>query len=238
MTKISNKKNNNIKLSGNMKVSDIISSDFTSLIIITRFGIPLGLGDSTLNEVCKKYNVDLKTLILVLNVTRGVIEKPSLEDIKNVDLDSLIRYLTNSHHYFIDFRLPKIRRELMQAIVQCPREIASVIESFFDEYVIEVRKHMSYEDKTVFPYARNVMDHKEDKSYNIGIFSKKHDQIELKITELKNIIIKYYPAESGYELTSVLHDIFACENDLAYHNMVEDFVFVPYIELMEKEHLS
>ena len=29
-----------------------------------------------------------------------------------------------------------------------------VIRRFFDEYAEEVRKHMSYEDRVVFPYAR------------------------------------------------------------------------------------
>ena len=110
-----------------------------------------------------------------------------------------------------------------------------VIRRFFDEYAEEVRKHMSYEDRIVFPYARKLMAGQRDPHYNIGIFIKRHDQIELKITELKNLLIKYYTAPTSYEITSVLHDIFSVEVDLSCHNYIEDSIFTPLIEYLEKK---
>lgn len=69
--------------------------------------------------------------------------------------------------------------------------------------------------------------------YNIAIFRKRHDQVEAKLTELKNILIKYYPASSSNELNSVLFDIFTCEQDLASHNYIEDYLFIPVIQKLE-----
>ena len=94
---------------------------------------------------------------------------------------------------------------------------------------------MNYEDRTVFPYDRRLAAGDRDEHYNIEIFSRSHDQIELKITELKNLLIKYYTAPSGYELTSVLHDIFSVEIDLAAHNYIEDVIFTPYIQYLESK---
>ena len=54
----------------------------------------------------------------------------------------------------------------------------------------------------------------KDPKYNITIFRKHHDQIEMKIIELKNILIKYYPGPGSNLLNSVLFDIFATEQDL------------------------
>ena len=71
--------------------------------------------------------------------------------------------------------------------------------------------------------------------YNITIFRKRHDQIEMKITELKNLILKYYPGPDSNLLNSVLFDIFATEQDLASHNRVEDYIFVPAILSLEKQ---
>ena len=63
-----------------------------------------------------------------------------------------------------------------------------------------------------------------------------HDQINAKLTELKNIIIKYYPASGDNQLlNATLFDIFSCEEDLASHNRVEDYLFVPAIMELEKE---
>ena len=50
---------------------------------------------------------------------------------------------------------------------------------------------------------------------------------------LKNILIKYYPASSSNELNSVLFDIFTCEQDLASHNYIEDYLFIPVIQKLE-----
>ena len=58
------------------------------------------------------------------------------------------------------------------------------------------------------------------------------------LLELKNIIIKYYPAgESSNLLNEVLFDIFSCEKDLEDHCRVEDYLFVPLIAKIEKERM-
>ena len=217
------------------KMSDLITGSAPALLIITRFGIPLGFGDKSIGLLCKEHGVDTHTLLLLVNSSILEGYEPSSEQIASIHLDSLITYLLNSHAYFLDFRLPLIRQRLLSAISNCPQELAYVIRRFFDEYVEEVHKHMNYEDRTVFPYARRLASGERDGNYNIGIFSKRHDQIELKITELKNLLIKYYTAPSGYELTAVLHDIFSVEIDLAAHNYIEDSIFTPYIQYLESK---
>ena len=217
------------------KMSDLITGSAPALLIITRFGIPLGFGDKSIGLLCKEHGVDTHTLLLLVNSSILEGYEPSSEQIASIHLDSLITYLLNSHAYFLDFRLPLIRQRLLSAISNCPQELAYVIRRFFDEYVEEVHKHMNYEDRTVFPYARRLASGERDGHYNIGIFSKRHDQIELKITELKNLLIKYYTEPSGYELTAVLHDIFSVEIDLAAHNYIEDSIFTPYIQYLESK---
>ncbi len=220
----------------NTRMSDLICDNYPLLLIITRYGIPLGFGEETLGQVCEKHQVDASTLLLLLNFScKHRKTKYSTNELSKINMDSLLNYLSNSHAYFLDFRLPLLRQRLLSAISTCPKEVAYVIQNFFDEYVEEVRKHMNYEEKTVFPYARKLSQGEKTKQYNIKIYSKRHDQIELKITELKNLLIKYYPVPSGYELTNVLHDIFTTEDDLATHNDIEDNIFTPYIKALEEK---
>lgn len=63
-------------------------------------------------------------------------------------------YLRNSHDYFLDFRLPGIRRKLIEAIDCSRNDVAFAILRFFDEYVAEVHKHMDYEERKVFPMSK------------------------------------------------------------------------------------
>ena len=72
-------------------------------------------------------------------------------------------------------------------------EGAFLILKFFDAYVAEVRKHMDYEDMNVFTYVENLVAGNRESGFRISQFARRHDQIDAKLKELKNIIIKYYP---------------------------------------------
>lgn len=150
---------------------------------------------------------------------------------------SVLRYLHNSHDYFLQYRLPDIRRKLSEAVA-CGRDgIAEAIIRFFDDYAAEVHKHMMYEEETVFPYVRQLLTGECPAGYDIETFHRQHDQIEAKLTELKNILIKYYPASEscGKEMNGVLFDIFLCESELASHNDLENRLFIPAVAEVERK---
>ena len=72
------------------------------------------------------------------------------------------------------------------------------------------------------------------KEYDIANFAAKHNHIDQKLADLKNVIVRYYPqGDDSYLLHSVLFDIINCENDLALHCAVEDKLFVPAVEELE-----
>lgn len=219
------------------RMSDLISDNYTMVLVMSRFGIALGVGDKSIGEVCRQNNVDACTFLTVVNFLSEETLSPITPD--NMDkcllLESLMAYLHRAHDYFLNFRLPHIRRKLIEAVSDCPDDVSFVIRKFFDEYAAEVNKHMMYEEKTVFPYVCALLKGEKDSKYNITIFSKRHDQIEMKIVELKNILIKYYPGKGSDMLNSVLFDVFATEEDLASHNRVEDYLFVPAILALEKQ---
>lgn len=215
------------------KMSDLICENYPMVLVMSRFGIDLGFGEKNIGDVCRQNTVDSHTFLAVVNFL--TLENPAASSINtNLSVDSLITYLHNAHDYFLNFRLPHIRRKLTEAIAGCPDDVAFAITKFFDDYAWEVNKHMSYEEKTVFPYVRNLLNGIKETKYNISIFRKRHDQIEMKIVELKNILLKYYPGPDNYLLNSVLFDIFATEQDLASHNRIEDYLFVPIILAIEK----
>lgn len=217
------------------KMSDLICENYPMVLVMSRFGIALGFGEKNIGEVCRQNHVDACTFLAVVNFLTEEANRPVENLSQCLSIETLIRYLHNAHDYFLNFRLPHIRRKLIEAITGCPAEVTFIIRKFFDEYAEEVNKHMSYEEKTVFPYVRTLLNGKKDSKYNITIFRKRHDQIEMKITELKNILIKYYPGEGTNMLNSVLFDIFATEEDLASHTRVEDYLFVPAILALEKQ---
>ena len=217
------------------KMSDLICENYPMVLVMSRFGIALGFGEKNIGEVCRQNGVDAGTFLAVVNFLVEGVSVPVEPAGENLSIEHLIRYLHNAHDYFLNFRLPHIRRKLVEAIAGCTPDVAFVITKFFDEYAEEVNKHMSYEERSVFPYVRGLLEGRKDPKYSISVFRKHHDQIEMKITELKNILIKYYPGVGTNLLNSVLFDIFATEEDLASHTRVENYLFVPAILALEKQ---
>ena len=217
-------------------MSDIICDNYSLLQVMSRFDLPLGFGDHSVEEVCQSHQVDCTTFLAVANfINKGHSRSHTPTD--GISVRSLMNYLKNAHHYFLDFQLPVIRRKLLEAIdCSMDNEVTFLILKFFDGYVQEVRKHMSYEDQYVFVYVEKLLNGQASDDFDINMFVRHHDHIDEKLTELKNSIIKYYPANrNAHLMNAVLFDIFNCEKDLASHNMVEDHLFVPVVLQLEEE---
>lgn len=218
------------------KMSDLICDNYSLLLVMSRFGLSLGFGDKNVKDVCESQGVDYRTFLAVANFISEEQYSYSDEEEPDWSITALMDYLKRAHTYFLDFNLPAIRRKLIEAI-DCSGtdDVAFLILRFFDEYVKEVRRHMEYENEAVFTYVEQLLQGRLSDHYNIATFASKHNQIDAKLKELKNIIIKYYPEkENNNLLNAVLFDIFNCEQDLASHCQVEDYMFVPAVAQMER----
>ncbi len=213
---------------GEERMSDLVCDKYSVLQVMSRFGIPLGFGDRSITEVCEENGVDTTTFLAVVNMLLELDEGYLKCD--EVSIKSLTEYLHNSHSYFLDFRLPSIRRKLIEAVDCSHSDVSFAIMRFFDEYVAEVSKHMSYEEQELFPYVEELLEGRSNGAFSIEEFVVQHEHIEEKLTELKNIIIKYYPEGATNELSGVLFDIFTCEKELASHNAVEDKIYIPAVK--------
>lgn len=212
----------------------LISDNYDLLQSLGRFGINLGFGDKTVSAVCEEQGVDTHTFLAVVNFSMN--GYTSFSDSDRLSVPTLLHYLEASHDYYLNFELPFIRRELEEALDDGD-SLARLIMRLYDEFAEEVGQHMQYEEKTVFPYVEGLLSGKADDSYDIDTFSKHHDQIDLKLRELKNIIIKYLPSDSksNNQLIATLHDLYSNEEWLKQHARVEDNIFIPAIRGLEKK---
>lgn len=210
----------------------LVSENINMLFVLSRFGIPMGFGESTIDEVCRQNGVDTPTFLAVVNLNLQDGPAKNLSD-PSLKSEAITEYLHNAHEYFLQYRFPIIKERLKEAMNE-KTDVSVVVLRFFDEYIAEVKKHMSYEEKNVFPHVRNLLQGKSD-NYQISVFSKRHDQIESRLNELRDILIKYYKGATGHAFNAVLFDIFTCAEDLREHNEVEDALLVPLIEQLEKQ---
>lgn len=215
------------------KMITLIKDNYSVLQALGSFGINLGFGDKTVHETCQMNGVDTYTFLTVVNFT--INGYGDFENDEQISIPTLLHYLKASHTYYLDFQLPFIRRELQESIA--PQDpLGQLIMRFYDEYAQEIRRHMKYEEKTLFPYVQSILDGRPMNDYNIDTFSKHHDSTDKKLRELKLMIIKYLPADSNSnnKLTATLYDIYNNEEWLRLHAEVEDHIFTPAIKRLER----
>ncbi|MCM1108246.1 MAG: response regulator transcription factor [Clostridium sp.] len=224
------------------RMSDIISDDYRLLQVISRFGLTLGFGDQTVASACEASGVDTDTFLAVVSFIKSNGRVNVGEMVENISVKAMVKYLQSSHTYFVDFRLPSIRRKLIESIDCSARnQIAFLILKFYDEFAAEVGRHMEYENKYIHSYVNGLLTGKKpDETENIyTLVHQHHDNhasIEKSLSELKSIIIKYYPSDSNSSLLNdVLMDLYIMEEDLFSHCHMEDTLFAEAVHQLEEE---
>ena len=197
------------------KICDLMAHEEDAIQIISRFGLEMGVGDHTIEQVCAAHGVHTPTFLAIVNYK--VFKQKALP--ADIDLETLQRYLKNAHTYFLDFRLPKIRESLIDAIrpAESSSKIPMLILRCYDEFVSEIQTHIAHENAGLFE------EHAHD-----------DERITDKLAEIKNLIIKYYPGTS-YALMSVMSDLWHTELDFADHCAIEDDILRPALVMAKGE---
>ena len=220
----------------NMKLADLIHADYRLLLLLPRFGMNLGFGDKTVRECCEANQVPADLFLMIANIYTFEHYLPSAKAIEKLDINQLIQYLQRSHSYYLDNRIQAIQEYLEAIYGNCEAQHKKILNRFFQDYKKEVINHFEYEENTVFPYILHMSTQKTT-GYNIEIFEENHSNIDDKLNDLKNIIIKYLPGDSSLmERTNVLFDIFSLEEDLMKHTLIEDKILIPLVQKLENRH--
>lgn len=215
------------------KMVDLLRNDLNLLFVLNQFSIPLGFGEKTVHEICERNQIDTQSFITMIQF-HGNYENPDLARLNNLTAEVILQYLRKSHFYFIQYRLPKIRKQFAEALDE--GSTRKTILSYFEDYEQEVRAHMGYEDEVFFPYVKHLLEGQEQKDYSVKLYEARHNDIEEKLDDLINLIIKYLPTSGDtLKLADILEDLRRCNKDLYLHTLLEDKVLVPKIRKLEKK---
>lgn len=211
-------------------MTDVINDDYSILPLLSRFSIPLGIGNETLDDICHRNNIDVKALLLILNYIRtGIIDSNLINVVSPVEV---VRFLKNSHDYFTGYKFPHIHKNLIAALELEANSTNTLILNFFDNFIKKVEEHFKHEEKTVFPYVKNLVEGKKS-TYSIATFQRHHEEVGTSLTDLKNIILRYYRTSVPNLMYDVLVDIYNCEEDLASHSDIENNLLIPMVSELE-----
>ena len=223
-----------MKFSRKMKMADLVEKDFHLLGLLSRFGIDQRFGDDSVERICEAADVDPDTFLLLCEVYSSPDFRPDAEMLRNCSVRDILRYLSQSHDYYVNRSLADLAAALRLLTEPCTDTQKQVIQRFFSDYRTELERHFELEEKTVIPYVRNLLQGKCNTSYTIDRFEDNHAQIHETLSDLKNLIMKSLPAvcDNGQRI-AVLLSIYPLEQDLDHHTCIEDDVLVPMVRMLE-----
>ena len=108
------------RFSEKTKMAELVISNPKLMLTLSRFGIELGFGDHNVKEVCEKANVSSSFFLMICNIYSNPDFVPTSDDLDAVDVNAMLSYLSLSHKYYVEERIPHIEQHLNRIIEACP----------------------------------------------------------------------------------------------------------------------
>ena len=244
--------NKNLPFTAKTKMAEVILLDYKLIPIISRFGVEYGFGNKTVSEVCVDYGINVWFFLEIINSYHNPEYFPE-KQLQNFSAQLIIRYLSNTHSYYLNTKVPEIEgyiNEMEKKASEENQKNIKLLNDFFRDYKNELKNHLDREEQNIFPYIILLENNLSKMSFDENLIDKirkepiekyerSHDNVELKLNDLKNLIIRHLPPVLSKELCQkLLTELFRLEADLENHSRIEDKVLIPKVKLLEHKILE
>ncbi len=239
--------NKNLPFITSTKMADVIHRDYKLIPVVSRFGIEYGFGNKTILEVCKVHDINVWFFLEIINSYHNPDYFPK-KQLQNFSAALIIEYLKNTHQYYREQKIPDIQLiidEMERKAIVANHTNIKLLNDFFKNYKVELFRHLNREDEKVFPYILSLENALNTHSVSNGLileikadpiedYERNHDNVEIKLSDLKNLILRYLPPVLCKELCQkLLMELFRLEKDLENHARIEDNVLIPKVKMIE-----
>lgn len=221
-------------------MADLIFENPYLLLLLEHFGLDLVMQDKTVTQLCNENGINEKVFISFANLYNGFVPAGN-EDFNTDHIQTIIRFLKNSHAYFKHDKYPEIHDYIKKLSDKNPTAEIKMIGEFFDDYFMEVTEHLDYEEGIAFPYFYSLLNGKErvkqdDKNKFSGTeYLEHHTDIESKLTDLKNLLFRHISLKNDpINRRKLLFSLIELEYVLNIHSIIEETILIPLIINLEK----
>ncbi len=228
-----------------IRIADLVFENPYLLLLLEHFDLDLIMHDKTVSQICSENGINEKIFISFANLYNGFSLSGS-GGFEKEHIETIIRFLSNSHDYFKHDKYPEIQDYIKKLYEKNPTAEIKLIGKFFDDYFAEVTEHLNYEETVAFPYFHSLLhkvsqDTKNQKNRFSGAeYLEHHTDIESKLTDLKNLLIKHVSLKNDpVNRRKLLFSLIELEFVLNIHSFIEETILIPLvIELEKKQNLG
>ena len=136
------------------KLCDIILQEPSTITVLDRFGISLGVGDARINDICQKHGIDVNFFTSILNtyINENYFPQAAL---LAFSASKIIDYLSKTNDYYEKNVIPNIERHFAFLISKTPSQNSNLVimRQFFYEVKAELLQRIEDDRTRWFPYS-------------------------------------------------------------------------------------
>ena len=225
----------------NMQLSEVVEENPSLISVIHRFGIRLGLGDATVQEICDTQKLNTDFFLTMINTFLNEDYFPE-KKLQGFHTSQMVDYLTKTNHYYERHQLPNIERHLRSFISMSDPDHSplSLIEKIFTSFKDTLLNQIRNDEKEWFPYCLSLSNQQTETNFTLekNDAEDTDDSIEALLTDLQRILIKHLTGVYDVNLChAVIFSISILAKDIKQHNRIRFRILQPIVTGMEKNSL-
>lgn len=223
------------------KIISIARKDCHILPVLNRFDIQPGFHDYTIEEMCTQKNINVHFFLAIINTYVYPHYFPQKELI-SFSPDLIINYLLKTHKYYTEYVIPALDTSF-KALLESTSKNSDIhlLKTFYENFKTEFLAHNQSEEDYLFPYIRKLVSESSiaDGRLEHQTFETEHEQIEDKLHDLKNLLLKYIQTDYNTNLyNEFMCKLYILEKDANDHSRIEDAILLPIAREIEKRSIN
>ena len=222
-------------ISSNTKLSQIIIDDPTILSVLSRFGILLGVGDMTIEQICQQKKMNVVFFTTILNTFRDPDFFPE-KILYSFEAHLIVDYLKKTNQTYLQFQLPNIERHLHLLISKSDAQNSNllIIMKFFSEVKAQLMKRIDDDKNRWFPEILALEKSDENKvESTVMAFDESNDSIEDKINDLISMFVVHLTGDYDINLgQAVLLALDSLKKDITQNNRIRKRILMPLYQAL------
>ena len=209
------------------KLSDIILQDPSTITVLDRFGIELGVGDTTVDQACASHALDIDFFLAILNtfINEGYFPQQAMSQFS---AEKIVDYLRKTNDYYQHNVLPNIERHFGFLIAKAPSHNNNLVlmKQFFDEMKAELLQRIVTDNEQWFPEILKNGGYSSPVTFTS--WQNTDATIEDKINDLINMLIVHLKGDYDHNLGyAVVVAVFSLKKDIKQNNRIRNRLLSP-----------
>lgn len=211
------------------RMCDVVANDINVIPVINRFGIFLGVGDRTVDTVCRDHRLDTGFVLAILNTFTNSDYFPE-KTLLSFRVAAITDYLTKTYRYYKQFQLPNILRHFSLLIDSSPEgnQSLTLLHRYYIGISQDLKKLIDSDLTEWFPVVNKADAGTLAPGVECYAEEKPTQVIADKLADLRNMFIMHLTGDYDRNLCfAVMTAVEALDRDFRQNSRIRNRILLP-----------